>query len=1121
MLFRNGSRNFVLAATLLLCFVAASSLPVRAQVAGGTLSGTISDPSNVGIPKAEVVVANLDTGVSRSVTTDDDGFYTVVNLMAGQYDVTVTAAGFSTEIRKGVTISVGDRTSIDLVLKVGEASKTTIVVTGETPQVQLASSTISDVVNETTVRELPLNGRSWTDLTTLQAGTNAIVTQPSFATGSDRGNRGFGSQVTISGSRPQQNNYRLDGISVNDYANGSPGSVLGGTLGVDAIKEFSVLTSNYSAEYGKTSGGVINAITQSGTDSFHGSAYEFIRNSAVDAKNYFDLHNAPIPAFKRNQFGGTVSGPIITKRTFFFADYEGIRQSLGVTSLNTVPSPAARVGLLCSIPQGPPNPCSPTQLPVGPNTDANGVDLSAKAYLTFFPVPNGPLIGNGDAGLFTFSGQQIINENFVTTRVDHKLTDSDNLFGTYIFDQAPYTSPDGFGNVLLTTKTSRQDFIAEETHIFTPAFANALRFGFGHEKVANDQSLKALNPAAADPTLAAMPGEVGAAQVSIAGITPFTGGIGGNPTYYYYWNSFQAYDDAFVNKGKHTIKFGFAFERDMLNVTALSNPTGVFKFGPLSSFDSSGNFIDSSFLQNIPKTFNAGLASTLTPRHLRQSIVGGYIQDDWRIRPHLTLNIGVRYEMATVPTETDGKLSNLPTLSAASPHLGSPYFQNPTLRNFDPRIGFSWDVFHNGKTAVRGGFGQFDVLPLLYQYTILSSLAAPFFELGSIHAPAGSFYQGVAPLLTANSLRATYIDPNPKRGYVMQYNLNVQQQLTSTLNGMIAYVGSRGVHEPFRTDDANVVLPTLTSAGYLYPNPVGSGSVINPNYGDIRAMFYDGRSYYDAMELQVTKRMTHGLQLQADYTWSKSIDTGSATVAGDTFANSISSLDWFNLKVDRGLSDFNVGHTFILNVIWQAPSPKLGLKAAEWAVSGWQLGLIFKASDGVPFTPTFGTDGDPRGLNSSDPWDYPSRLTAPGCGTLTNPGNPSNYIKTQCFGIPTAPNQAFYTANCDPTQGNAALLQCFNLRGNAGRNILIGPGITNLDFSLFKNNYVRKISESFNVQFRAEIFNILNHPNFAPPANGTNTDIFNSSGAPNSAAGLLTSTTTTSRQIQLAIKAIF
>jgi Carboxypeptidase regulatory-like domain/TonB-dependent Receptor Plug Domain/TonB dependent receptor len=1121
MLFSNSPLNFVLSATLLLCFAAAACPPVRAQVAGGTLSGTISDPSGVGIPKAQVVVANLATGISRSVTTDDDGFYTVVNLLAGEYDVTITAIGFSTEIRKGVTISVGDRTPLDLALKVGEASKTTIVVTGEAPQVQLATSTISDVVNETTVRELPLNGRSWTDLTTLQAGTNAIVTQPSFATGSDRGNRGFGSQVTISGSRPQQNNYRLDGISVNDYANGSPGSVLGGTLGVDAIKEFSVLTSNYSAEYGKTSGGVINAITQSGTDSFHGSAYEFIRNSAVDAKNYFDLHNAPIPAFKRNQFGGTVSGPIIKKRTFFFADYEGIRQSLGVTSLNTVPSPAARAGLLCSVPQGPPNPCTPTQLPVGPNTDANGVDLSAKAYLTFFPVPNGPLIGNGDAGLFTFSGQQIINENFVTTRVDHKLTDSDNLFGTYIFDQAPYTSPDGFGNVLLTTKTSRQDFIAEETHIFTPAFANTVRFGFGHEKVANDQSLKALNPAAADPTLASMPGEIGAAQVSIAGITPFTGGIGGNPTYYYYWNAFQAYDDAFVNKGKHTIKFGFAFERDMLNVTALSNPTGVFKFGPLSSFDSSGNFIDSSFLQNIPKTFNAGLASTLTPRHLRQSIVGGYIQDDWRIRPHLTLNIGVRYEIATVPTETDGKLSNLPTLSAASPHLGSPYFQNPTLRNFDPRIGFAWDPFHNGKTAVRGGFGQFDVLPLLYQYTILSSLAAPFFELGSIHPPAGSFYQGVAPLLTANSLRATYIDPNPKRGYVLQYNLNVQQQLTSTLNGMIAYVGSRGLHEPFRTDDANVVLPTLTSAGYLYPNPVGSGNVINPNYGDIRAMFYDGRSYYDAMELQLTKRMSHGLQLQADYTWSKSIDTGSATVAGDTFANSISSLDWFNLKVDRGLSDFNVGHTFILNVIWQAPSPKLAFKAAEWAASGWQLGLIFKASDGVPFTPTFGTDGDPRGLNSSDPWDYPSRLTAPGCGTLTNPGNPSNYIKTQCFGIPTAPNQAFYTANCDPTQGNAALLQCFNLRGNAGRNILIGPGITNLDFSLFKNNYVRKISETFNVQFRAEIFNILNHPNFAPPANPTNTDVFNSSGAPNSAAGLLTSTTTTSRQIQLAIKAIF
>ena len=415
--------------------------PLRAQVAGGTLSGTIADASGVGIPKAQVEAKNTATGISRTVPTNDDGYYTLVNLLPGDYDVTITASGFSTEIKKGLTVTVGDHRTMDLTLRVGNAVKTTIVVTEQAPDVQLSNAEISDVVNETTVRELPLNGRSWTDLATLQAGTNAVVTQPSFATGSDRGNRGFGSQVTISGSRPQQNNYRLDGMSVNDYANGSPGSVMGGTLGVDAVKEFSVLTSNYSAEYGKTSGGVINAVTQSGTDSFHGSAYEFIRNSAVDAKNYFDLHNAPIPSFKRNQFGASVGGPIIKNRTFFFADYEGIRQSLGVTSLNTVPSPAARSGLLCSIPQGPPNPCSPTQLPVGPNTDANGVDLAAKAYLTFFPLPNGALIGNGDSGLYTFSGQQIVSENFVTSRIDHKLTENDNLFGTYVFDQAPIRPP--------------------------------------------------------------------------------------------------------------------------------------------------------------------------------------------------------------------------------------------------------------------------------------------------------------------------------------------------------------------------------------------------------------------------------------------------------------------------------------------------------------------------------------------------------------------------------------------------------------------------------------------------------------------------------------------------------
>jgi hypothetical protein len=443
-------------------------------------------------------------------------------------------------------------------------------------------------VNATTVRELPLNGRSWTDLAELQPGVNRIQTQPGFEAGTDRGNRGFGQQLTISGARPQQNNYRLDGVSLNDYANGAPGSVLGGNLGVDAIQEFSVLTSNYSSEYGKTSGGVVNAITRSGTNQFHGSAYEFLRNSALDSRNYFDDHTQPIPPFKRNQFGGAIGGPIIKNRTFFFADYEGIRQSKGITSFTTVPSPAARTGLLCSIPQGDPsNPCTTTQLPPGPNTDANGVDLSAKAYLPFWHVPNGPLIGNGDVGVFTFAGQQIVNENFVTTRVDHKFSPSDSLFGTYMFDKTPYSAPDGLNNVQFDTMTSRQIVAAEETHLFTPSLVNSVRFGFNHEIVNNNQSLKAINPLAADTSLgvggSGFAGRA-AAQVTMSGVEPFTGGVGGSPTYFYHWNSFQFYDDALLSKGTHSIKFGVAVERMLLYVLADTDPNGIWRFNDLQSF---------------------------------------------------------------------------------------------------------------------------------------------------------------------------------------------------------------------------------------------------------------------------------------------------------------------------------------------------------------------------------------------------------------------------------------------------------------------------------------------------------------------------------------------------------
>lgn len=1129
----------------------ASSL---AQVAGATLIGTITDTSGRVIPEAQITIKNEATGVTTKVATNSDGIYTAGNLLPAEYEVTVAAAGFNSEERTGIVLTVGGQQVFNLTLKVG-TSKITVEVTTEAPAIQLTSSDISAVVNATTVRELPLNGRSWTDLATLQPGVNAIQTQPNFSAGTDRGNRGFGQQLTISGARPQQNNYRLDGVSLNDYANGAPGSVLGGSLGVDAIQEFSVLTSNYSAEYGKTSGGVVNAITRSGTNQFHGSGYEFVRNSALDARNFFDAVGS-VPPFKRNQFGGTFGGPIFRDKTFFFADYEGIRQNKGITTLTTVPSQNARNGFVCSAPDTTNPTCVPTQLTPGPNTDANGVDLQAKKYFTFFhlPDPNSPVGNNGDTGQYRFSGQQIVNENFLTSRIDHNFSDKDRLTGTYMFDKTPYLSPDGLNNVEFSTLTSRQFAAIEETHIFTPTFANSIRIGGNHEAVNNNQSQKALNPDASRTDLGVGGTDFAgraASQVFIGGgVTPFTGGVGGSPTYFYHWNSVQAYDDALLTKGTHSLKFGAAFERMLLNVLADTDPNGIWKFGPLSEFDPVTHlFTRSTFLQNIPTKFQGGIASTLSPRNLRQNILGLYLQDDWRFRSNLTLNLGLRYEMSTVPTETSGKLANLRNLSDPVAHTGSPFFNNPTLKNFEPRVGFAWDPLRTGKTAVRGGIGMFDVLPLPYQFVLLTTQAYPFFQYTAVNSPGqGTFFSGLTNF-PANTLRSTFIDSHPKRNYVMQWNLNIQQQLAPNLTALIAYVGSRGVHQPFRVDEANLVLPTKTPYGYLFPqvdvlgniytpqcnqtDPNGSDpsqcippNPINPNFGSVRGMFYVGHSSYNALETQLAKRMSHGFQMQGTFTWSKSIDTSSASVAGDTFGNSISSLHWFDTKLSRGLSDFNVGRTLVVNGEWEVPSPKSLSGPARFALGGWQLGLIFTASDGVPFTATWGTGSDPQNTLSSDDWAFPNRLGGAGCKTLTNPGSRTNYIKTNCFAVPVAPNLAFWQANCDPAPVSVGGplapgdLRCFNLRGNAGRNILIGPGVTSLDFSMFKNIAIKKISERFNMQFRAEIFNILNHANFAPPTTPDNTDIFDGTGAI-AAPGLLSRTTTTAREIQFAVKVTF
>ncbi len=469
-------------------------------------------------------------------------------------------------------------------------------------------------------------------------------------------------------------------------------------------------------------------------------------------------------------------------------------------------------------------------------------------------------------------------------------------------------------------------------------------------------------------------------------------------------------------------------------------------------------------------------------------------------------------------TEVQGKLSTLRQLGDATPHLGDPLYSNPTTLNFEPRLGFSWDPFGNGKTAVRGGFGMFDVLPLPYQFELLEAFAAPFIQIGvATSLPAGSFptagYSAISA--SAATLRYTYMDPNPKRNYVMQWNLNVQRELARDLTMLVGYVGSRGVHQPFRVEDADIVFPTATPAGYLWPFPQGSGTRLNPNVGQIAALFWEGNSFYDALEMKIQKDMSHGIEVGASYTWGKSIDNSSASLVGDAFTNAISSLPWFDTRRSRGLSDFDVRHNVVVNYTWDLPQPKSWSGFAGWLASGYELGGILEVSSGTPFTVGFG--GDALGLNSTDPTlDVPTLLTGGACSSVTNPGN-VNYIKPQCFVVPpitpAIAGRCVAVANADGSTG------CLNLYGNLGRNALIGPGLINLDFSLFKNNKIRRISEDFNIQFRAELFNVLNHTNFAPPTD--NLAVFDGTGAPVAGAGQLTSTVTPSRQIQFAMKVIW
>jgi hypothetical protein len=1090
----------------------------HAQVAGATLTGTISDGSGAVIPNVQISVQNTATGVATHVATNSAGFYTAPNLIPGPYQVTMQAQGFRSEKRTALTLTVGEERVINVAMSIGEASQT-ITVSGEAPAVDLSTATIGGTVGENEVRELPLNGRDWTTLAVLQPGVNSVssIQSASSVTSFSRGNRGLGFQMSISGARPQLNDYRIDGITVNDYSNGGPGSVQGGALGVDAIQEFSVLTSNYTAEYGRTAGGVINAVTRSGTNKFHGTVFEFLRNSALDAANFFDnFTGSPKPPFRQNQFGAAGGAPIRKDKTFFFADYEGLRIARSSTILANVPSANARNGIL-NFPGGPgtyPTGCVQTS---EVNQCAVTVSPLVQPYLALWAPVNSGLLAEGNTGLYSFPGKQATVENFFTGRFDNKFSDKDSFFSSTEYDHAHLTLPDASNDIQNLTISTRILIAAEETHIFSPHFGNTFRVGYSRSFAEAAPSVP-VNPAAWDLSLGPATG-FGTPNITVTGLSLAEGAYG-IEIYKYPYNSFQENDDAFINKGKHDLKFGVAVERDQENSLFLPGAAGTFQFSTLANF-----------LTDRPRSIRTGDINGTT-RGWRQTIFAGYIQDNYRWSPTLTVNMGLRYEMSTVLREIHNEEVSLHNpFTDKAPTVGPPLMRNPTLKNFAPRLGIAWDPFGDGKTSVRASYGIFDILPLLSFLSFAEGQSAPFNVQGNAsNLPANSFPATAFTLAAASAqLRTAYIQQDPKRDFAMTWNLSLERQFAGNFSAFLGYVGSHGVHEPFAVDDMNIVLPTKTSLGYLWPNPVGSGTPINTGgaVSRIDGRFFNNSTTYHALEAELTKTMSRGVRMQASYTWSKALDDGDGVNIGDPFTNSISSLFFFDPKLRHALADFNVAQNLTVNFGWVIPTYQSLHGLAESALGGWELGGVITVRTGLPFTPNLagsgnGAAGDPLGLNNTDPFDYPNRITTGGCKSPVNPGNVTNYIKLNCFTLPTAPTS--FASQCAPFSGAAGpapsgSVYCANLLGNSSRNSVIGPGLTNVDFSIFKNNRIPRISETFNAQFRAEFFNVLNHANFNSPIDNSN--IFDVNGAPVPGAGLIDSTSTPGREIQFGMKVIW
>lgn len=1046
-----------------------------------SISGKVEDATGSAISGAAITVKSLETGAIRTVSTDNAGNYRVSSLPVGPQEIRVEKTGFKAAVRQGIRLDVGQEAPINISLEVGELQQQVTVVE-DSPLVNTTTSAVSGVVGERDVKDLPLNGRSFDNLITLNPGAISYSSMKSANTVTSSGN-----SFSVAGRRPGDNIVLLNGV---EYTGSSqlavtPGGVSGDLLGIDAVREFNVLTDTYSAEYGKRSGAQISVVTQSGTNAFHGSLFEFLRNDKLDARNFFDQSSAP--PFKRNQFGAALGGPLKKDRMFFFGNYEAFRERLAVSNVAVVPDAQARKGLL-------PN-------AQGVYTPVANLNQAMLPYMVFWPEANGAeLLVNGlpsGTALSYNNPRQSIREDFGTGRFDYNIRPADSLSMAYTMDDGDSLIP--LADPIFGSSPVLRNQVASinELHVFSPRILNSFTSGYSRAEFNFDSFPLIPFPASLSFVSGQGPGGIviggGTTTTGLAAIT--SAGPSNASAVWNRRNLFTFTDSLQITHGRHQIRTGVWFQRLRDNQNTASRQLGQATFGSLTTF-----------LQGVTSSFQA--VPNPTELGWRSLFGAWYVDDQIKLRSNLTLQLGLRHEFTTGWNEVNERASNYITdakgVLLTEPRVASGAFtENNAKRLFGARAGLAWDVFGNGRTAIRTGFGTY--------YSLIDALA---FLLNSLPPTNGSI--SFANVQLSSFLPITPRIPQPpscgpsvpqpcttyapqgveaaaKTPTVQSWNVSVEQQLDRKSVLRIAYVGSFGYHGLLSVDPNTIpaqVCATATctsggqgaargsvSQGQQYipvatrPNPYLSGGFF---------WYTEGNSRYNGLQTDVSRRISNGLQFRANYTWSKNLDMNSGLTGAQSNNQAQMVMDRNDLRRDWGPSAMNVTHQSSISARYELPLWK------DTRAGGWQINGIATMLSGFPFTPQVGSNRS-------------------GDGDTRNPDRPNlnpNFSGPVILGKQT---QWF--------NPNAFSMPAVGTFGNLGRGVYNGPGLANVDFSLFK---ITPITERTHLQFRAEFFNMLNHTNL-----GNVNAIVYSSGLISPSAGLITATATKSRQIQFGMKLVF